>query len=86
MLNERAKTEQLFFLYSLITIKKKVAKMHVFEAPKYGHAGDVALLAFRQYLDSSPTNLFGFLPTVEPELQFSQQLICLSRKRDVLVT
>jgi hypothetical protein len=31
--------------------------MHVFEEPKYGHVGDVALLAFRQYSDSSHTNL-----------------------------
>ena len=32
-------------------------KLHVFEALKNGHVGDVALLAIRQYFDSRPTNL-----------------------------
>ena len=31
MLNERAKREQLFFLYSLKASKRHVAKLHVFE-------------------------------------------------------
>ena len=57
MLNVRAKREQLFFAYSLKSSKKKVAKLHVFEALKNGHVGDVAQLAFREYFYSSSTNL-----------------------------
>ena len=52
----RKKREHALLLYSLKASKKKVAKLHVFRAPKNSHVGDVALLAFRQYFDSSPTN------------------------------
>jgi len=57
MLNERKKREHFFFLYSLKASKNKVDKLHVFRALKNSHMGDVALLAFRQYFDSSPTKL-----------------------------
>ena len=57
MLNERAKREQLFFLYSLKASKGCVAKLRVFECDIAQHVGDIALLEFRQYFDSSPTNL-----------------------------
>jgi hypothetical protein len=51
----RKKREHALLLYLLKSNKKKVAKLHVFRAPKNSHVGDVALLAFRQYFDSSPT-------------------------------
>ena len=42
MLNEREKREQLFVLYLWNASKQKLAKLHVLEAPKNGHVGDVA--------------------------------------------
>jgi hypothetical protein len=47
----------VIFCYILTPIKKKVAKLHVLEAPKTGHEGDVAQPSLPQKLHSSRTNL-----------------------------
>jgi len=53
----RHKRKQLFVMYLWNASKRKVAKLHVLEAPKNGHVGDVARLPLPQKFDSSRTNL-----------------------------
>ena len=57
MLIATQKRQPLFFEHSWNTNKQKVAKLHVFWAPKTCHVGHVARLPFRQFFDSSRTNL-----------------------------
>ena len=49
--------EQLFIMYLLKSNKKKVAKLHVFRAPKNRHVADVARLPFGQFFVSTRTNV-----------------------------
>ena len=55
--NVAAIAEQIFITYSLKSNKKKVAKLHVFRAPKNSHVADVARLPFRQFVYSTRTNV-----------------------------
>jgi hypothetical protein len=55
--NVAAVAEQIFITYSLKSNKKKVAKLHVFRAPKNSHVADVARLPFGQFVYSTRTNV-----------------------------
>jgi hypothetical protein len=57
MLIVRKKREHALLLYFLKSNKKKVAKLHVFRAPKNVHVADVVRLPFGYFFDSTRTNL-----------------------------
>ena len=52
-----AQEERTCFAFVFIEIKQKESgKIACFSGAQNSHVGDVALIAFRQYFDSSPTN------------------------------
>jgi hypothetical protein len=50
-------------MYLLKSNKKKVAKLHVFRAPKNSHVADVARLPFGQFFDFTHENDEERLPS-----------------------